>query len=289
MTARLELVSPRGTIDLDGIAKHGKGVQVQAGVTGLGLPSRDVQYYDGAGDGATFRSYRVLPRDVDLPLYFLEDDREGLKASLGHFSRVVSGTCELRLVDAAEVGYWSTKVQLVGGGDYAYGIDTIGSTDLQTVVTFRAGDPFWTRSYETIKTITNALQGTGLLNGSLVNLNMSSGQAIGTMTLDNDGDATAFPVWKVYGPGTNFSAKDPVGGRVLKWLGTLAQGETLTIDTKAGTVTDQAGANRYADLDVAPAFWQIPPGSSAAEVQLEGTSTTSRIECLFRPRKAVVI
>lgn len=289
MTARLILESPRGTIDLDGVARTGRGVQVQAGVTGLGLPSRDVQYMQGAGHGAVFRSMRVLARDIDLPLHFEGTDRQDLKNLLHEFARVVSGACTLRLVEDDVVGSWAVQVHLVGGGDYSYGNDTVGHTDLQTVVTLRAGDPFWERSYDEIASITTSANRSGLLNGSLANLNLSPGQAVGTVELFNEGDADSYPVWHLYGPGSNFVAVDPTTGRELRWTGTLQAGERLTIDTRLGTVKDGTGASRYAELAEAPHFWRIPPGSNVTHVGMDGTSAESRIDCLWRPRKWLVV
>jgi hypothetical protein len=39
---------------------------------------------------------------------------------------------------------WSTTVVHTGGGDYNYGKDTTGETDLFTTITVRAGDPYFT-------------------------------------------------------------------------------------------------------------------------------------------------
>jgi hypothetical protein len=64
----LQLSNESDTLDLDYVLKQGRGIQVLTGVTGLGLAAKQVQWLEGAGDGATYRGRRVLARDIDLPL-----------------------------------------------------------------------------------------------------------------------------------------------------------------------------------------------------------------------------
>ena len=120
---------------------------------------------------------------------------------------------------------------------------------------------------------------------NLSRLNLSPSQLTGTLVLENPGDADAYPVWEVRGPGTNFRAVSP-DGDVLAWNGTLTAGQTISIDTERGTVVDQTGANRYAELGPAPRMWTIPPGLTYASVQWEDTVLpSSRIAVSWRPRR----
>lgn len=289
MTARLVIESPRGNFDLNGIAQNGEGVQAVAGLTGLGLPSRSVQWLEGAGDGALFRGKRVLSRDIDIPLHFLAKDRQSLKALLSRFALVLADEVTIRLVDDDEVGSWYVKAHLVGGGDYSYGDDTRGENDFKTVVTFRSGDPYWTSSELQRATVANAGAGRGLLNGPLSKMKVAASQAIGTLALNNEGDATAFPVWQITGPGQQLDVTNLSTGEKFTWTGTLSAGQSLTIDTQTGLVTDNLGANRYDLMGPAPRLWSVPPGSTQASVQMTATTSASRIEATWRPRKWLVI
>jgi hypothetical protein len=297
---RLQLESTRDVINLDDIATKGTGVQALRGTQGLGLPPVDVQWLEGAGDGASFRGQRVKPRDIDLPLHIVARDRTHLKELLSRLAVMLAGPVTLRLIEA-DGSDWSTTVRRVGGGTYAYGVDTIGETDFSTVITLRAGDPFFTYSRTTRRTIENTGGGRGLLRG-LAKLRISASQAIGTITLENLGDATAYPVWDIHGPGRDFKAVATTGER-LHWTGLLGRDDTLRIDTRAGTVVDGTGASRYAELAPAPRFWTIPPGTTVATASLEDTSPgtpvpgqprgvvrgRSSISCTWRPRKWMVI
>ncbi|MFG1602843.1 phage tail family protein [Actinoplanes sp. NPDC049265] len=283
----LVLESATDSLNLDDVAQTGSGVQALTGATGLGFPDVAAQWIEGAGDGATYRGSRLRSRDIDLPLHLLADNRQGLRALVARLEVMLAEKCVLRFVEDDGTD-WSTPVAWQGGGKWVYGTDTTGTRELSTVITLRAGSPYWTSSTAISQRITNAGGGRGLLNGSLANLRVAPSQAIGTIVLENSGTAPAYPVWAVTGPGKNFAAISPTG-QVLRWTGTLSAGETLILDTQAGTVTDAAGANRYAGLAAAPRFWAVPPGTSTATASLDDASTASVIVCTWRPRKRVVI
>lgn len=281
----LILSNDTDVLDLDAVFDTGTGVQVTSGVAGLGLPPVSLQWVEGAGDGATLRGRRVPARDIDLPLMVKADDRAGLKDLVRRLSLMLAGTCTLSFVeDGGEA--WSTDVVRVGGGEYIYGVDTIGETELFTVVTVRAGDPYFTSNntqYATIKKFT----GRGLLP-KLGNLKLTSDQAFGSVTLTNTGTTGAYPMFTLQGPGSNFQAISPLGEKLI-WSGTLTASDTLTFDFKRGTVTDQTGANRYSELAPAPRFWQIPPGTTTAIASMDNTTTATTMTLSWRPRSWVVI
>jgi Phage tail protein len=281
----LRLENSLDAIDLNEQATTGYGVQALAGLNGLGLPAVSQQWIEGAGDGATYRGSRVLSRDIDIVLDVRARDREGLLQYVSRLSKMLSGEFTLVVLDGPV--RWTSKAVRVGGGDYTYGVDTTGERDWQTVVTVRCGDPYFTSSETSLKTITSGGTGTSFLS-NLVGMPVSSSQAIGEITLENTGDARAYPTWRVYGPGHDFKAISPTG-ETLWWQGTLLAGESLIVDTLKGTVVDQAGVNRYDGLAAAPRFWSVPPGTTTVTAELLGVTTESRIECSWRPRRWMVM
>lgn len=281
----LRLESSTDTIDLDEQLRTGRGFQVHAGVVGLGLPAVATQWVEGAGDGATFRGRRALPRDIDLPITILSDTRDELEADMDRLALALAGECKLRLLDD-DGSSWYAKVHRVGGGDYSYGQDTTGERELKLVITMRAGDPYWTAEEPLQASVTEGAP-RGLLP-RLVSLRVSASQAIGEVTLENPGTAPAYPTWVVYGPGDNFKAISP-SGETLHWEGALLLGETLTINTRTGSVVDGTGASRYSELAAAPRMWQVPTGVNVATASFQNTTPDSRIVVTWRPRKWMVI
>lgn len=284
----LRLEGETDSFNLDDITETGFGAEALTGVTGLGLPAVSPQWFEGAGDGAVFRGKRFLPREVDVPLFFRARNRVQLQELMSRVSIVLDGEMTLRFVED-DGSDWSLVVHRVGGGQYVYGVDTIGETELRTVVTLRAGDPFWTYNIPKRVVVGTSNPGRGLIKGaSFARMKLSGSQASGQILLENPGDVDAVPVWELTGPGTDFTAIGPKGDSFV-WNGTLDVGETLTIDAATARVTDGTGANRYAELGPAPRFWKIPPGQSQANVLLSGTSTGSQIVLTFKRRKRLMV
>ena len=288
---KLLLASETDTLDLNEIMDKGLGYQAKTGATGFGLPPVSVQWLEGAGDGAVFRRRRVLTRDIDVPLEILARDRRHLQELTDRLALALDGQCTLTLLDD-DGTRWTTEVYRTGGGEYGYGVDTTGEREFQTVITFRSPDPYWTSSEAQIRYIGGDESTVGFLS-SLASVPVAASQAIGEIQLDNRGTAEAYPIWEITGPGTKFLAVSPPDkdGRVqrLAWSGTLAANQRLIIDTRKGTVVDQDGENRYAELEEAPRFWTVKPGLSTATAQLEEIGAASKITCSWRPRKWMVI
>lgn len=282
---RLLLENETDSLDLDSIAQENRGYQALSGATGLGLPAKQVQWTEGAGDGSKSRGRRTLSRDIDLPILLLGEDRGDLRSLMSRLNSMLAKQHTLVLVDD-DGTEWTAKVDHVGGGDYAYGVDTNGGLDIQTAITLRAGDPYFTARVPVTQGVRRQT-GRGLLP-KLGNLRLTGDQAIGTIQLNNPGDQSAHVVWTVHGPGNNFQAVSSAG-ETLHWTGTLDIGQTITVDTAKATVVDQDGLNRYAELTPAPRFWQVPPGTSTCIAQMADVDGNSYITASWYPRTWVVI
>lgn len=284
---KLRLEGTRDVLDLNSVFETGAGVQALSGVTGLGLPPVAVQWQEAAGDGAVARGQRVLPRDIDLPLDIVGRDEDHLKALIGTLAQMFADECTLVAIDEQTGEEWYTKVRRVGGGDYVLGKDRTSTPDVQLVVTLRAGDPYFT-STSPVQFLVGDGGTTDPYVSNLAKQPVASSQAVGSITLDNPGDARAYPVWTVTGPGTGFKVTSPTG-EVLEWVGTLASGETLVLNTHDGSVRDGTGVNRYSSLAAAPRFWSIPPGRTTAQVYMDAITPASKVVCSFQPRRWIVL
>lgn len=252
----LTLESPLyGTLDLNALASNTEGAQAQPGTSGLGLPSLDVQWVSGAGDGASYRGRRVLARDIDIPIEFVSLTRAGLITQMDNLSKILSDPGLILRATDSELGTnYYLSVHHVGGGDYITGQDTNGIYNMQLTVTVRAGNPFWVSNTATTLSQTNAA-------------------GIGpTITPNNTGTADTPAVWQFDGPGMNPKLTSP-SGEVIEWLDFIPKGGKLIIDTDAGTVTDELGNNRYSALSAAPRFFKLKPGNNAVGVSFDRSST----------------
>ena len=238
----LTIASETEAMDLGALLNGTEGVQAIAGLTGAGLPPVSVQWSEGAGDGATYRGKRVLPRDMDVPLWVTGETRAVLRQLVKKLARILANECTLTLTDEV-FGSWTLKVVRIGGGDFIYGPDTDGERDLRFVVTLRAGQPFWEQ-----------------YTPEFVDISWGTATS-GSVVLWNDGGLAVPPVWEVHGPGKNLSITSPTG-ESLRWNGMLTNGEKLIIDCENGTVFDGNGNSRYSELGPSPRFADIPVAES---------------------------
>lgn len=267
--------------------------RVLKGLAGLGMPPVDTQWAAGAGDGETFKGARVLPREVRLPLVILGADRAQCSQLYNRLAIMLAPNNTARL-RASEPGgaVWETHVVRTAGGDYTWGTGTNGRTAIITEVTLRAGDPYWTATTAQQRTLAAGDSGRGLIPG-LAELKLTATQAVGVAGIENTGSAEGRPVWTIEGPTSKFTATSP-SGDVLEWdgardpEGNLAEGDTLTLDTRTGAVTDQNGLNRFGGMSTAPKFWKIPPGESTITVELTGATAASLVRVAWFPRSWVV-
>lgn len=286
MARTLTLTSLGGSLVLDGSG----AVRARAALRGTGLPPVALQWFEGAGDGAEYRSARVLPRTIDMPVKVTGVDRAAVWAAYSALARILDpangpATLEMSLDGVG----WFVEVYRSGGGDLDWDKDTDGRTIAMTVVTLVAGDPYWRRVSEESRIVTPGGLGQGLLSGpgALSGLEVSTTTGLGTVTLTNTGDVAAFPVWRVTAPFTDFTLTSPTG-QVLAYTAAKASG-WIEVNTRLATVVDEAGANQYANLDTAPEFWTIPPGSGDATVAItDPVGGSTEVSVYWRPRKWLV-
>lgn len=282
----LQISSLGGSMILDG----SQGVTAGLRFRGSGLPPVALQWFEGAGDGASFRGGRTLSRVLDVPVTIRGVDRAAVNDSIGRLGRIVALRPEpARLVFNAGDESWGMDVVRTGGGDWTWGQDTDGSTFAKIVLTFQ-GDPFWESEDEEARLITLQGLGLGLLGAgrSLATLTVSDMDGVGSASLENTGDVEAYPTWTLYAPFTGFTLTSP-RGEALQWTGTAPKaGGYIEVNTEDGTVKDETGANRYAELATAPKFWAIPRGLTAAGLALPGASGSTYARVVWRPRRLAV-
>lgn len=291
----LRLSSPSDSLDLYTWVNRGPGMpglEALAEVKGFGITGQTNHWFEGAGDGATYRGSRILPREIELPIFVREIDRSKLNDLMSRISQIVSPRLAPARLDFGLPGgeTWYTYVVRESGGDYVRrSKDSNNQTWYKTVLMFKAGDPFWTRTNSTNFIVTQDTSGRGLLP-NLAELQVSFSGAFGQLTVTNPGDSPTKPFWTLNGPFTHVQLIGP-NGEQLVWNGTIAAGKKLYIDVRNSTVIDSDGVNRYDGLSTSPApiFWRLDPGQSPVTVVMDGTTVASYALCQFWPRRWGVI
>lgn len=296
MSTELYLSKGENTIDLYGWLHGVDGYEALAGILGFGWPDQENRWFEGSGDGATFRGGRILPRDIDLPMLVEGKDRAEVNARLSVLATVLdprTGPARLSF-GMPDNELWFVDVVREGGGNWSRNSEESDNrTYVKFVLTLRAGDPYWTRQRAESFDVRQDDSGRGLLP-DLAELQLSDAGAFGERQVENVGDAEAFPIWTANGPFTELLLVGP-NGETIHWkgsnseLGSIETSNGLIIDIKRGTVYDFNGENRYDGLEPSPQMWTISPGNSTVSVQALGVTSDSLIVARWRPRRWMVM
>lgn len=257
------------------------------GLKGFGIPATKLRIQESALDGGIFRHVKRGIREVDLPIMVTGVDRNDTETNLRRLANILQNTSgAARLTATYDNGnIFYLDVYYTGGGETVFGSEA-GSTYALWVVGLQAPNPFWTSAVAQTFSIVQGNTGRGLLP-QLTKLKLTSSQTLGAVTVVNAlGDVPSYPVWRVYGPLDTLSVYTGTTG--FTYNATVAMGDTLTIDTYAGTVVDAAGVNKYSNLGAAPKLFTIPPGTSSITIAGTGTTAATQIACTYYPRREVL-
>jgi hypothetical protein len=238
-------------------------------------------------DGALVRGVRAGVREVTIPLLFQRDTEPLLRAAMRSWVRRVNpanGFGALRIFYADGTGRELSQVLYSTGLQGNKGSDVYGRWWQKAALVFRAYDPYWQDITDTALTVAG---GTQTPFFPLLPLHLSIG-GIGTAkVIDNDGDADAWPVWTLTGPGTGLTIANGTTGKTLSAPSlSWASGHSITIDTRPGakSVTLDDGTNLFANLDAASELWPLVPGAQAITVTVGGSSSSTVVTLRYRRR-----
>lgn len=252
---------------------------------GLGIPPANVRIEPSAGDGGVFRHSKRGVRSIDMSVTVLGTDRADVQDKLRRLSRLLQDTLgPTKIVAEYPNGdTLSMEVHYVAGAESQWGSDA-GLTWNKWTLSFQAPNPFWISEDIESFTISTGNTGRGLLP-ELTKLKVSSSQTLGTIEVDNEGDVPAFPIWEITGPVTDLTVSN---GTQSFTFPEIFAGQTLTIDTEAGTVVDQNGDNRYNLLGPAPKLFRLPPGQSGVSITGTAGNNNFTASLIYSPRFEVV-
>lgn len=271
------------------LAAELRGAEALAGITGFGLMEQRNQWFQGSGNGNTWRSATIGPRTITIPLWVYAENRTDLQNQISGLAVALDPRFgESRLEFADDTGsIWTLDVVRSGKLDWARKVDSDDRKYFKTQLTLEAGDPFWTRSTPSEFYVTRVV-GEQTFLPKIAELRVTSGAAFGQRDVENIGDAESWPQFTITGPATHLDLIGPNGETVL-WDGTLLVGQTLHLDMRTCVIVDSFGNNRYDGFGTAPRFWSIAPGTSRVTVQALGSSDTTTIHAQWWPRRQAAV
>jgi phage-related protein len=279
----IEWISPGGTAT---------ELHVQPGVSGRFAPPVVIQEDEVPGiPGSRFREARHGPREFPLPIFYEAVDeatkRLGLRTLIREMDPV-AGTGKLRVYspvgDQREI-----NCRVVAGLGLDEGTDSAYPGWQKAVAMFRAFDPYWYDTSDTIETFTS---GAAASFFPIFPIRLSSSEVFIDATVNNTGDLETWPVWEITGPGSDIRMLDLNTGAVTDLTSgagtvTVGSGEVVTLDTRPGakTVTLSDGTNLWPYLSTDSTLWPLAVGPNSVRVEMGGAVTgESSVRLTYRPR-----
>lgn len=253
---------------------------------GFGIPPAQVRIENSAGDGGVWRHSKRAVRDVDLPITVLGTDRNDVQTKLRRLSRLLQDTSGPTTIKATYSSGESLTLQghYVGGAESQWGTDA-GLVWNKWVVSLQCPNPYWQSTALEEFRVTTGNTGRGLLP-QLSKLKVTSSQVYGVITVDNEGDVPAYPTWFIRGPISDVVISN--GDQSFSFIETIEDGETITVNTATGEVTDDLGTNRYSILGPAPKLFRIEPGVSSISVNGVAATQAAEVRLDYSPLYEVV-
>lgn len=264
------------------------GYRVHKGVKGLGVP--DVEFVTSDPpliDGDQIDDVYESGRRIILPMSAYGPDDATFRARLrallsamdprqpGYFEVAQADGQRRRIAARYAAGLNGDEAKDLGGdnGWYRFNLDLYAPdplffdpTPVTLLRTFGAGTAFFPIGP------TNATP-----------LKLSPSEVLGSATLTNPGDVSAWPTWTVTAPGTAVELDNTDTGEELHLSGTLSGDLVIVTQPPQQSIT-MGGVDWWDKLVDTPVLWQLPKGDTHVSLVLTGASTGSSVSCSFFPR-----
>ncbi|WP_244204181.1 phage distal tail protein [Streptomyces africanus] len=262
------------------------GWVLQPGAKGLDMPQYAFTQDESPGiDGYEIRQVRAQGKEIALPIAFWADDsraaylarRRGLIRSLN--PKRGTGTLTVTQADGTSR---TIGARYSAGLEGDESLDAAGARWCINVLTFACPKPFWLGAEVTTEWRA-AVAGTFF---PILPLVVGNSQVLGSVTVDNDGDDDAFPVWTITGPATSVSLTNVTTGEVLVLNRTVTIGDTIVIDTRERQQTAllNGTTNLWGDLSDASTMWVLEPGLNDLTLTVAGSTSNTRVRMTYQPR-----
>jgi hypothetical protein len=260
------------------------------GMTGFDLPPASAFTVGTPGiAGASYQGSHDDPRPLFIPVYTEGSDRPDVVAVRRAFLESIHHTAGPVTVCVAEPDGFRRYLECIytSGAEGAEGTDDAGLFWANYGLNFTAYDnPYWYGDVVTPPPWTIGTPSDFFPIGPAL-FTLSASQVFGGTLVDNTGNVETYPVWTLEGPATSLTLSLDGTARVFTINATIADGDSLTIDTdpRSQTVVDSNGDNRWDDVDdSALDLWALPRGVSAVTVTVGGGSANTKLSMSYQPR-----
>lgn len=281
---QVAFTDPRGTTTVFTDWEH--GWLLQPGAKGLDMPGFAFTTDESPGiDGYQLRDVRAQGKEIILPVAFwANDSRDAYKARRRALIKSLNpkrGTGTLTLT-APDGSVRSTGVYYTGGLEGDESLDAAGERWCINALTFGVPSPYWTGDNVTH----DWKNGSDAAFFPILPLQVGDSQVLGEVTVDNDGDDVAFPVWTINGPATVIRLINHTSGQEIVLTRTITGADTIIIDTRERRQTALLNGvtNLWPNLSDTSELWPLAEGINALDLVVDGSTAATSVHMTYQPR-----
>lgn len=237
-------------------------------------------------DGADLRFVLADVREVDIPLLVSASSYGELFAACRALSGALNPKAGPGILRITAPDDTQRDLNCTYSGGFEHDWSAGFSDHISSVLVFRAHDPYL---YDT-----NATQIGPYFASSapaffpILPIHLGSSSVLTGFSVDNNGDADAYPVWTIHGPGSAITLTNNTTGKSLALTGngglTLLSTDTLVIDTQARTVLLNGSTSQYSKLSFSSSLWTFARGFNSVSVSITGTGAASYVQGQYKRR-----
>lgn len=254
------------------------------GVEGLDNPPVSLLMDDPATwDGSLYRSARYTAREVFLPVHLHAADTDEMRTKIKDLATL---TDPKQGAVTLTVSQWDGSVRKIDGYLSAPMSSATAAGEgffwRRLGLRLKCPDPYWYNAAASLS-YSPSTSTVAFLSSTFLPMALSNSQVAGEITVTNNGDAEAYPVWTIQGPTSSIVVT--VNGLTWAVPAALGSDETLIVDTRRGQqsakVNSQLAWGRLADGSTLAAF---PAGTSTLYLDVTGATTATVVSASWTER-----
>lgn len=257
------------------------------GATGLGWGPLELTTSPLASGGSVLRHRRLVEAEIMLPVFLGARDFYQRRLDRRTLEEVCDGLVEVR-VSHPDGWARSRRGYLKDGLEGNYGAGEDSSDGQILALTFTCPDPWWYGDEKVLvqkveagrKPFITSFDGAATIPFFPVVL--ASSTVDGAYQLDIQGDAPAWPVWEIDGPGEDLLIEDTKTGNRIFIEGDF--GETVTVDTKQGDIFSSSFTHGelWDRVSLDSVLFPLQPGNNSIRITMVNARPNSEIRLRYR-------
>lgn len=274
-------------VTLDGV---GSEFTLKPGMTGTGIAPRELTFSELARGGAVLRKRRPTNIETTIPFDVFhgygEDSYDKLEDSRRRLEHICTGEVEIRIL--TKDGYRSAFGEYKEGLEGDFSRAAVNNYRMNLALTFTCPDPWWYGAEQVLVQKVDAGRKPFITApGSEATIPffpvvLASSTVDGAYQLDIKGDAEAWPIWEVHGPGEDLLIESVKTGERTFIEGDF--GEVVTIDTRLGDIYSPSMTNgeMWDRTSLDSVLFPLQPGTNRVKITMVNARPDSQVVLRYR-------